>query len=52
MFAKSGIIELHAVMHDRLDLLLSHVATVPDDLAARKFQDSARHPFGSSLSTS
>jgi uncharacterized damage-inducible protein DinB len=32
MFTKSGIIELHATMHERLDLLLSHVATVPDDL--------------------
>ena len=32
MFTKSGIIELHATMHERLDLLVSHVATVPDDL--------------------
>ena len=32
MFTKSGIIELHATMHERLDTLLSHVATVPDDL--------------------
>jgi uncharacterized damage-inducible protein DinB len=32
MFTKSGIIELHAIMHERLDLLLSHIATVPDDL--------------------
>ena len=36
MFAKSGIIELHAVMHDRLDLLLSHVATAPDDLCRKE----------------
>jgi uncharacterized damage-inducible protein DinB len=36
MFAKSGIIELHAVIHDRLDLLLSHVATVPDDLCRKE----------------
>jgi uncharacterized damage-inducible protein DinB len=36
MFAKSGIIELHATMHDRLDLLLSHVATVPDDLCRKQ----------------
>jgi uncharacterized damage-inducible protein DinB len=32
MFTKSGIIELHGTMHERLDLLLNHVATVPDDL--------------------
>src|ERR1700736_1186034 len=32
MFTKAGIIELHDVMHQRLDLLLRHVATVPDDL--------------------
>jgi uncharacterized damage-inducible protein DinB len=32
MFTKAGIIELHAAMHERLDLLLRHVATVPDEL--------------------
>jgi uncharacterized damage-inducible protein DinB len=32
MFTKSGIIELHGTMHERLDLLLRHVATVPDNL--------------------
>jgi len=32
MFSKAGIIELHAAMHERLDLLLRHVATVPDSL--------------------
>ena len=32
MFAKAGIIELHATMHSRLDLLLRHVAIVPDEL--------------------
>jgi uncharacterized damage-inducible protein DinB len=32
MFSKAGIIELHATTHERLDLLLRHVATVPDDL--------------------
>jgi len=32
MFTKSGIIELHGLMHDRLDLLLNHIATVPDEL--------------------
>jgi uncharacterized damage-inducible protein DinB len=32
MFTKAGIIELHDLMHQRLDLLLRHVATVPDDL--------------------
>jgi uncharacterized damage-inducible protein DinB len=33
MFTKAGIIELHGVMHERLDLLLRHVATVPVDLS-------------------
>jgi len=32
LFSKSGIIELHVTTHDRLDLLLRHIATVPDDL--------------------
>ena len=32
MFTKVGIIDLHTATHERLDLLLSHVATVPDDL--------------------
>jgi uncharacterized damage-inducible protein DinB len=32
MFSKAGIIELHALMHERLDLLLHHVATVPPEL--------------------
>jgi uncharacterized damage-inducible protein DinB len=32
MFTKTGIIELHAAMHERLDLLLRHVATVPQEL--------------------
>ena len=32
MFNKTGIIELHATMHERLDLLLRHVVTVPDEL--------------------
>jgi uncharacterized damage-inducible protein DinB len=31
MFTKAGIVELHATMHERLDLLLRHVATVPDE---------------------
>ena len=29
MFAKAGIIELHATAHERLDLLLRHIATLP-----------------------
>ena len=36
MFAKSGIIELHTIMHDRLDFLLSHVATAPDDVCRKQ----------------
>jgi uncharacterized damage-inducible protein DinB len=32
MFTKAGIVELHATTHERLDLVLRHVATVPDGL--------------------
>jgi uncharacterized damage-inducible protein DinB len=32
MFTKAGIVELHGAMHERLDLLLRHVATVPNEL--------------------
>jgi uncharacterized damage-inducible protein DinB len=32
MFTKSGIADLHRAMHERLDLLLSHITAVPDDL--------------------
>jgi len=32
MFSKTGITELHTATHERLDLLLHHVATVPDGL--------------------
>src|SRR3984885_9499193 len=32
MFSKAGIIELHAATHERLGLLLRHVAAVPDNL--------------------
>jgi uncharacterized damage-inducible protein DinB len=32
VFTKTGIIELHDAMHERLDLLLRHVASVPDDI--------------------
>ena len=32
MFTKAGIAELHGAMHERLDLLLGHSATVPDSL--------------------
>jgi uncharacterized damage-inducible protein DinB len=32
MFTKAGMLELHATMHERLDLLLHHVATLPDEL--------------------
>jgi uncharacterized damage-inducible protein DinB len=33
MFSKAGMVELHATMHERLDLLLRHVATVPEELS-------------------
>ena len=32
MFNKAGLIELHGNMHERLDLLMRHVASVPDEL--------------------
>ena len=32
MFAKAGILELHAAMHERLDLLLRHIDTLPENL--------------------
>ena len=32
MFNKAGIIELHGLMHERLNFLLAHIETVPDDL--------------------
>jgi uncharacterized damage-inducible protein DinB len=32
MFTKAGIIELHGAMHERLELLLQHAATIPDEL--------------------
>ena len=32
MFNKAGIIELHGLLHERLDLLLGHIETVPDEL--------------------
>jgi uncharacterized damage-inducible protein DinB len=32
MFSKAGILELHAATHERLNLLLRHVAIVPDNL--------------------
>lgn len=35
MFTKSGILELHATTHERLDLLLRHAATVPGELLRR-----------------
>ena len=32
MLSKAGILELHATTHERLDLLLRHIATVPEEL--------------------
>ena len=32
MFTRAGIIELHSATHDRLDVLLRHIATVPNHL--------------------
>jgi uncharacterized damage-inducible protein DinB len=37
MFTRDGISELHSLMHERMDLLLSHVATVPDHLLREPF---------------
>lgn len=35
MFTKTGILELHSTTHERLELLLRHVATVPEELLHR-----------------
>ena len=32
MFTRAGIIELHSATHDRLDVLLHHISTVPNNL--------------------
>jgi uncharacterized damage-inducible protein DinB len=32
MFSKAGIVELHATTHERLELLMRHIATVPEEL--------------------
>jgi uncharacterized damage-inducible protein DinB len=32
MFTKTGILELHAATHECLDILLTHVATVPEPI--------------------
>jgi len=32
VFTKAGLVELHAATHERLDLLLGHIATVPHEL--------------------
>ena len=32
MFTKAGLIELHSAAHERLDLLLAHIATMPEEL--------------------
>jgi uncharacterized damage-inducible protein DinB len=36
VFTKAGIVELHALAHERLDLLLRHVATLPDALTRKQ----------------
>ena len=35
MFTKVGISEFHTLMHERLDLLLRHIATVPDEFTRK-----------------
>ena len=41
MFNKTAIIELHATLHERLDLLLCHVITE----MAPQFRGAVRHPI-------
>ncbi len=38
MFTKSGLLELHSTLHERLDLVLRHVATVPEELQRKPIQ--------------
>jgi uncharacterized damage-inducible protein DinB len=35
MYTNAGIVELHTAMHERLDLLLQHIASLPDDLLCK-----------------
>ena len=35
MFTKEGILELHTATHERIDLLMRHVATLPDALCRK-----------------
>jgi hypothetical protein len=51
-FQKPTVLELHALIHERLELLLRHVATVPDDLTRKPILDSGIRPSGNSLFTS
>ncbi|HZS96533.1 MAG TPA: DinB family protein [Terriglobales bacterium] len=43
VFTKDAILELHTTTHERMDLLLSHVTTVPDALC-RKPIEGFGHP--------
>jgi uncharacterized damage-inducible protein DinB len=42
MFTKSGILEMHAVTHERLDLLIQHVGTIPPELHNRPIEGFGR----------
>ena len=35
MFTKNGILELHGVTHERLDLLIQHIGSIPQELRNR-----------------
>jgi hypothetical protein len=52
MFTKAGIVELHTAMHERLDLLLHHIASVPEELLHKPIAESAIRQFGSNWCTS
>lgn len=43
MFTKAGIIEIHAAMHERLNLLVGHIDHVPEELR-RKAISGFGHP--------
>src|SRR5215469_1608626 len=43
MFTRAAIIGLHATTHERLDLLLRHVASVPDELCHKPISGFGHH---------
>jgi uncharacterized damage-inducible protein DinB len=49
MFSKAGIVELHAATHERLDLLLRHIATVPEEVLHKPVSSFGHPSIGKQL---